>query len=304
MENLFRDFIYMDIERLKSIVAQLNEGLTEATTKVYTEGDQNKYNVNTSFLNFLKAGGESTYLWQNQSTESQTLHDYIYNLAEKLLLEKKLLIRIPEELTEEEINNPSEKNYKITPTSFILVRGKSIINDYIYMQRILENYNDIVKAVVSGHISSNPEYANYSPKDKEKLIKQQARENELPKEIKDSLLTFINNFFQNRIVFKCVPFINNPDFRFAGPLNPSFLRERIEDLIFKYGTAPKDEWYMFAQIASIPHSAENTIDISEHQNEIEKGLQQVFDALRVMEKSGLSISFPEISVTPIAIYRQ
>lgn len=31
MQNLFRDFIYIDTERLKSIVAQLNQGLLEST---------------------------------------------------------------------------------------------------------------------------------------------------------------------------------------------------------------------------------------------------------------------------------
>ncbi len=48
----------------------------------------------------------------------------------------------------------------------------------------------------------------------------------------------------------------------------------------------------------------DAVDLSFNQNDLEKGLETVFDALRDIEKSGLSISFPEIAVTPIAIYRQ
>lgn len=61
---------------------------------------------------------------------------------------------------------------------------------------------------------------------------------------------------------------------------------------------------MFAQIAAIPDTSVNNIDLSFNENELEKGLQTVFDAFRDLEKAGLSISFPEIAVTPIAIYRQ
>ncbi|MCY9304152.1 hypothetical protein [Bacillus spizizenii] len=61
---------------------------------------------------------------------------------------------------------------------------------------------------------------------------------------------------------------------------------------------------MFAQIASIPTNDQKEIDISFNQNDLENGMQTVFDALRDIEKVGLSISFPEIAVTPIAIYRQ
>src|SRR5690606_10099904 len=126
----------------------------------------------------------------------------------------------------------------------------------------------------------------------------------LPKDIKNALLTFLKNFYKERIVIKNIPFVESPDFRFVGSLNPIYLRESIENIIYKYGTAPKEEWFMFAQIASIPNNENNDLDITLNKNEIERGLQSVFDAIRAIEKIGLSITFPEIAVTPLAIYRQ
>lgn len=44
------DFIYMDTERLKLIVAQLNQGLIEGTSKTVTDTDVGKINAGVDFL--------------------------------------------------------------------------------------------------------------------------------------------------------------------------------------------------------------------------------------------------------------
>jgi hypothetical protein len=299
----FRDFIYMDTERLKSIVAQFNEGISENTTISSTESNQDKMNLSANLFQLLRAGGENTYLWQTQQTESQTLHDHIYMLAESLLKDENILTQIPGNIQEVDIISPNPENIKLTSTSFVLIEGKSFINDYIYMRNILENFSKITKSIVGGQIAADPQYEKYTKKELDRVINQESKKNELPKEVKDSISVLIDNFYKDRIVFKSVPFKNQPEFRFVGTLNPLYLREKIEDIIFKYGTAPRERWYLFAQIASIPTKDKENLDISASENSIEMAMQQVFDALRGVEKEGLSISFPEIAVTPIAIYR-
>jgi len=304
IDNLFRDFIYMDTERLKSIVAQLNQGLIEATSKTVTDGDKGKVDAGINFLNILKAGSEASFLWENQATESHTMHDYLYNLAESSLKKNNLLTNIPKDFTEDDMLNPTIGKSPLNSTSFVLVKGRTMINDYTYMQRILENFDDILKSIITGEQSANKDFEELSQNQRNRKVQERINEYNLPKDIKKALLTFLGNFYNDRIVIKNIPFDESPNFRFVGTLNKSYLRESIENIIFKYGTAPQDEWYMFAQIAAIPEISKNEIDISYNHNEIEKGMQIVFDALRDMEKSGLSISFPEIAVTPIAIYRQ
>lgn len=304
MENLFRDFIYMDTERLKSIVAQLNQGLLEGTSKTITDTDGSKINAGVDILKILKLGSESSFLWQNQATESHTMHDYLYNLAESSLKDKSLLINIPGDIKEENLANPTIYKNTLSSTSFILVKGKTIINDFTYMQRIVDNFDSIVKSLMAGDQSANRSLEKSSQVQKNKKNQNIVNEYSLPKETKKALQTMLENFYKDRIVIKNIPFTDMSNFRFVGTLNQSYLRESIENIIYKYGTAPKDKWYMFAQIASIPDTKKNEIDISFNHNELEKGMQTVFDALRDIEKAGLSISFPEIAVTPIAIYRQ
>lgn len=304
MENLFRDFIYMDTERLKSIVAQLNKGLIESTSTTVTDGDESKINAGVDFLKILKVGSESSFLWQNQATESHTMHDYLYNLAESSLNEKDLLTNIPGDFGIENISNPDKMAGNLTSTSFILVKGKTIINDFTYMQRILENFDDILKSVITGEQSADKKFEKAKQTQRNKMVQERINEYNLPKDIKKALQVFLKNFYNDRVVIKNIPFVERPNFRFVGTLNKLYLRESIENIIYKYGTAPQDDWYMFAQIASIPNKTTDAVDLSFNQNDLEKGLQTVFDALRDIEKSGLSISFPEIAVTPIAIYRQ
>lgn len=304
MENIFRDFIYMDTERLKSIVAQLNQGLIESTSKTITDSDGGKVNAGVDFLKILKLGSEASFLWQNQSTESHTMHDYLYNLAESSLKEENLLINIPEDLEPEDLANPSIEMSTINSTSFILVKGKTIINDFTYMKRIVDNYDAIVKSMTVSEKSANNSGGNSTQGKKRKQGNNVGNENVLSKDLQKAIQTLLDNFYKDRVVIKNIPFVDKPNFRFVGTLNQSYLRESIENIIYKYGTAPRDEWYMFAQVASIPDTENSQLDISFNKNELEKGMQTVFDALRDVEKAGLSISFPEIAVTPIAIYRQ
>lgn len=303
MGSLFRDFIYMDTERLKSIVAQLNQGLIEGTSKTTTDTDGSKLNAGLDILKIIKIGTENSFLFQNQSTESHTMHDYLYNLAEISLEERDLLITIPNDIEEKDIINPSIESSLLNSTSFVLVKGKTIINDYTYMKRILDNFDDLMKSILSGEKTSNSGFEKMSQNQRDKRVQEKVNEY-MPKDIKKALQTFMENFYKDRIVIKNIPFVNHPNFRFVGTLNQEYLRESIENIIYKYGTAPQENWFMFAQIASIPNSNESKLDISFNQNSLENSLQTVFDALREIEKTGLSISFPEIAVTPIAIYRQ
>jgi len=75
--------------------------------------------------------------------------------------------------------------------------------------------------------------------------------------------------------------------------------------LYKYGTSPSSEWTLFAQIASIPEKGYHPFSIDGMTgSEIEVAMQTMFSALREIESTGLSVTYPEISVTPIAIYRE
>ena len=77
-----------------------------------TELKSNNKEVDTkaegSLFGPLKAAGGAKYVWQNQTTETKTLHDNIYNKVENSLISNDLLFRIPGNI---QLQNIVDANY-------------------------------------------------------------------------------------------------------------------------------------------------------------------------------------------------
>ena len=93
------------------------------------------------------------------------------------------------------------------------------------------------------------------------------------------------------------------DFPLVGNLNKEYLRDDISSIIYKYSTAPASEWTIFGQVASIPPKKRNMPQITTG-SDIEIALHDLFNAYRDIEVSAQSVVYPEIAITPIAIYRE
>jgi len=293
-----RDFIYLDVEKLKSILAQIMEGLPEVQANTFIEGDTSKGGVGASFIKIINAEIQNELFWQNQATESKTLHDNIYNYVEAHLTGNKLIKTIPEQFT----SNDAEcgKQYDIfRETTFILVRGYSQINDFAYMMDYVDNFEEIAKALAKIHFQGQVFKSNAL---KNAAIDEYIRKIVGDKELFKEIGKLIKIFYQDRVSFRMVPFPEISKFSFAGPIKRGCLRESIHDIIYKYGTSPTHEWHMFAQIASIPDDKRENKIGSTFGSDIERSVNGVFDALRDLE-SFFMVTYPEIAVTPIAIYR-
>ena len=96
-EARIRDFIYLDVEKVKSLLAQMQEGLL--TGRSAETGTRKAVEARTGVKLPMLAdiGGTGQYIWTNQETETKTLHDHIYNEAESALSGLKRLIRFPED---------------------------------------------------------------------------------------------------------------------------------------------------------------------------------------------------------------
>jgi hypothetical protein len=100
---------------------------------------------------------------------------------------------------------------------------------------------------------------------------------------------------------------------FAGLLSPQFLREKTNDFIFKYGGKPQDKWVMLAQISQVtePSNKLNALIQTDFPKLNQQDfstftdfLNPVIDVLNMFQEAIASVSYPDISVTPIALYRE
>lgn len=297
-----RDFIYLDIERLKSIIAQIEQGFVDTTNKSISSSEESSFQIEAGISNILKASDASKFLWQNQESETKSLHDYIYNKVENTLLKNNLLYLLQQNSTSQNSDDIKFRE-NIYDTSFILARGKITINDFTKIRAIVEKYNDLANFIAYCATTSIPISGNSKQNFNQRLA--EAKKGiTIDSKLHEGLKLIFDLFYKDRVIVKMLPFPDLVNFRLVGNLNSKFLREDITSIIYKYGTAPISEWYIFGQIASIPTSERSNILQTITGSQIEGALQNVFDAFRQIELLAQTVVYPEIAVTPIAIYRE
>lgn len=251
-----RDFIYLDVERMKSIFSQINEGVSESSTeetgskKSVSGGAEGSGGI--PLLAKIKGDIKSEIIWENKESETKTLHDHMYNVIEDALIKEDSIYYI--DGTDASIKESwiqGELGNKISDTAFLLIKGRVMIDDYVKFKELVKNFNKIQETFSSMNVDL-PE-----DPDERKLFKKLLRKDlrkqgtSFDEEMIDNILFIIEQFYQNELFIKVLPYSDNYYLRFIGNLNQNFLRESMESITFKYGTFPVSEWYVFGQVSSI-----------------------------------------------------
>lgn len=299
---MYRDFVYMDTDRVQSIIAQLEQGILEQIMEGKVNELQGKAQaglegsagsiagVLASFLPSI--GFEGGVSKTSEVQYSKVLHDYAFNIALKSLMENELCI---------EVEDWERENIPLTDTAFILVRGNVSILDYALLKNLAED-ETISRAFLGGlqtQSQQSPKGRGSSSSSKQKEFRQVLK-------LMNSLM---GDLLQVRLQF-------TSQVVFVGPLSRTFLRESTNDLIFKYGGKPHSEWVMLAQVSQVTTSfdklksltdlAKNFEGISGEQNFstlVDAG-NVVVEMLNFVQEAIASVSYPAIAVTPIALYRE
>lgn len=139
MENknrcTIKSFIYLDEDKMYSISSQLFEGMTQYILQEETDGLND---VNSQKGNFLSGRFMADMMFQSRSkSEMRNLHDFAFNLFEKELENRGILYDVK---CNDEISDLQDKG-------FVRIRGKIFFCDYARMQYIIENFNNIGRAL-------------------------------------------------------------------------------------------------------------------------------------------------------------
>src|SRR5439155_12478659 len=135
-----RDFIYLDAERLKSILAQVDESLLEKVDEAESATGSAEASADIQIPLLAKLGGAGSYVATRQVTETRTLHDAIYNFVERRLVEEDALFVLSEELDSAAWLDDSARA-DVNDIAFVLVRGRPLLNDFAYMKGFLSRFN-------------------------------------------------------------------------------------------------------------------------------------------------------------------
>jgi hypothetical protein len=284
--TVYRDFIYLDTDRLQSIIAQLQEGLLDQVVEGKNEEVSGGTRLTANLLSLLipfSASASVGYKNVTDLKQNKVLHDYAFNVALDAMREQGFLL-------EDDLNS-------IPETGFVLVEGFVRIFDYETISNMAENWNEL------------DEFFNPPQSKNERDKRRKSEQNRNIGQMK----VFTDVFFKDAIR---VRLINSEDHSFVGPLAREHLREEMRNLIFKHGSNPSDEWTMLAEISRVPllgnsplgrlqklMEAERQLGDGQQKNpaELLNFLLEAFDTLQ--EAIGSASPF-DVYVSPVAIYRE
>lgn len=179
----------------------------------------------------------------------------------------------------------------VPETGFVLVRGEALILGYESTRHISENVDEL-----DDFFNSEESQAQRKKRRKE------------PNPFRDSSV-LLKTFFENAIPVKIE---NERRCGFIGPLAREHLREHVRDLVYKHGSEPEGEWTMLAEIVRVPHledDPEQKLATLLEGNQMIGGsmsdhLDQVVQVLNAFQEYIGSASYPDIVVSPVAVYRE
>lgn len=273
---MYRDFIYLDINRVQSIIAQLQQGLLNEMLEGKTEQTTGKMQMAINLLAMMLPAtvtGSVEHSRGASLSESRVLHDYAFEVARDSLEEEGILLE------------QDDLDWDDVPDSgFVLMRGSARISDYRTPEKIAANFDKVDKV--------------FSSKKKGPGMGKTMKE----------MTTVIDTFFKDAIRVKIT---NTRGCEFIGPLAREHLREDIRDLIYKYGSAPEGEWVMLADVSRVPSPEDSEEEaIMERLEEADSGgsvssqIGRAMPMLNAFQELFGSVSYPEVAVSPVAVYRE
>lgn len=291
MEELkIRDFIYLDVDRLRSILSQIEKGYISELEKTNSSEQEVGVEIGGGLFNVLKASGNANFIWQKQERETRSLHDYIFKKTETQLFALQKIYNIDDNCTDciREV---------LKVNDFVSCNGEVTIKDMNLLYDLFQNYHDIYSYIIDGDLM-NSELTEEEKKKKKKQLLKETSESQI-----QGFLKYCNIFVKDRISIELKVYNQGEIIRLEGSLDRNFLRENINGIIYKYGSKPTNNWKMFAQIAAIPKVEEHSDDANQSGSSVNEIMDHFFQIYQTMEPYGMKITYPKIAVTPIAIYK-
>lgn len=312
MESLL-DFLYLDIERVKSLLSQMKGGVVDTVVERYRNEAEGK--AGAKLFTIAEIGGS---LVREKATEqTKSLRDYIYIVFEAAADDAGLFLKHDLQKTE---NWEGPQRAKLRGGQLIRVTAPTRILDAAHFKTNIENTLELPREVAAFATMQQQAGAGWS--DEFRRLNLQTLGNEMigGKHVADNMLAmgrFVYTLLSGQIIVRQFPCgLEYKDYNIVGILSDKlgFLQEDRESLFSKYGYE-LSQWTLVAQIASVPERPSPEVEKIEVPDIMVPGKAKVsrhrFEELAntfmsQIQATGLAGApeFPEISVNPIALYHR
>jgi hypothetical protein len=287
-----RDFLYLDQEKVRSLAAQIFEGIPEEKTSEKHQEEVLQGEVGTNIL-FLRGKTAVDLRYFKSENETRSFHHHLYSLVEQQLVKICHVKNIDEKF---DFNNWTEKFFR--DGEFVKINGYVRLMDVNWLTNWMKNLQKIYRTI------QYYELQNISDKtiQMEKKKEQDKNLNDIKNLRLDEMQDVIKQFFGDMVQMKVIPNISHPKNLFVGLGYPENFYEKMPQLTQKYGYDIYADWTVFGQI-NIPSQSLKTITSFPTGNKIVDAMENVLVALSNVQAIASNVVFPTISITPISVYR-
>lgn len=307
-----RDFLYLDIERVRSLLAHLDGGVVEATVEKFKSSKQGRAGV--SLFQIFDLGG--TLVRERGTEQTKTLQDALFMLFEESALASGLF-HVGVDLADPGSWEDGRVHDVLQEGRLIRTTGPTRILDAKHFRERVERFAKWPRLIAS--FTAQDQLAGIkSEKERERRLQQIAAASmggpgsiQLIRDIGE----FVDLFMGGQISMRHFPCgIERPEYAFVGVLlgRPGYLQEEREALFGKYG-ATASPWTVVAQIASVPgeRTPERDFRVGDLVDASDRIDRAEFEEMAVRLMEYLEIAgiaegpqFPAIAVTPLAVFRE
>jgi len=313
-------FLYLDMERVKSISARLDEGYIEEQV------DQREENatVSSSIYGSIRAhilsplsvraetGGEVAA--EQQSTrgtrETKALHHYYYDLLEGWLEQADgTWFHDLNQMDDDEIGSGSALSSRfrseVEEGDFVRVTGSLHFQDFKTSMGLVGGFFDAIEEIkqyqadVIQQQLSGEQVANLNIDD---IDQSEFNEFESVEPLFSAFSSVLPEEYQNILVAELSPDVDD-----TLPFRATVQRDKLEttpaELLSKHQTSDIANCVMLARVENITQSSVNEEEEIENVDDDSEFGELLNAAGDLGSMFGLKATYPQISVSPIAIYR-
>jgi hypothetical protein len=313
MSVTLRDFLYLDVDRIRSLLSQLEGGIVEKTVERLTTAKDAK--AGASLFNLFELGG--SLVREHASEQTKTLQDAVYLLFEEAAKSSNLF-EASVDLSYPGAWESGDVHRSLQAVQLLRVTAPTRILDSKHFR---ERIDRLAKwpALVVGFSARDQLASIKSPKDRARRLEQMVAEQmggPAPTELMSDMGEFVELFMGGQISVRQFPCgLENPQFALVGTLidRPGFLQEEREALYSKYGAAPSS-WTMVSQVTTVPVAETGSepdlsaVDLLKTDEQVDRGQieEMAVSLMQLLESTGIAEApaFPAIAVTPLALFRE
>lgn len=303
-----RDFIYVDVDRVRSLLAQLAGGVVERSVERLTKSREAR--AGGSIFGLFELGGG--LLRERATEQTKSLQDALFLLFEDAASQSGLF-DLEVDLSDSSQWADGRVHAALRPGQLLRVTALTRILDAQHFQARVERFAEW-PALVTSFAMSDQLSSIKSPKERERRIQAQVAQEFGSLDGVKKIGDFVNIFLAGQITMRQFPCgVEHPKFGLSGSLlgRPGYLQEEREALFAKYGSLVS-EWTVVSQVATVSAEGEGRTEIELGElvsgDEIDRASMEDAAAqlMQVMESLGVAEgpAFPTVTVTPLAVFRE